>query len=194
MRKPYYSDEDLIIRYLQGDENSLILLIKRYQKRLFTYILYLVKDRSTAEDIFQDVFLKVIIQLKMKKYIEEGKFYQWLVRITRNLVIDHYRQSGKNPVITDSAGNDILTYVRIHDTNRQDEIITDEIQQTLKKMINLLPHEQREVLILRHYANMSFKDISELTQVSINTSLGRMRYALINLRKMMEKYNIQLSV
>ncbi|NLJ08106.1 MAG: sigma-70 family RNA polymerase sigma factor [Sphingobacteriales bacterium] len=194
MRKPFYSDEQLISRYINGDESSLITLVKRYQTRLFSYICYLVKDRTVAEDIFQDVFLKVIIQLKTKKYNEEGKFYQWIVRISRNMVIDYFRNSNKNPTVTDTAGNDILSYIRIPDTNREDEIIEDEIQYMLKKMINALPHEQREVLILRHYANMSFKDIAELTHVSINTALGRMRYALINLRKMMITHNIQLSV
>lgn len=194
MRKPFYSDEQLISRYINGDESSLITLVKRYQTRLFSYICYLVKDRTVAEDIFQDVFLKVIIQLKTKKYNEEGKFYQWIVRISRNMVIDYFRNSNKNPTVTDTAGNDILSYIRIPDTNREDEIIEEEIQFMLKKMINALPHEQREVLILRHYANMPFKDIAELTHVSINTALGRMRYALINLRKMMITHNIQLSV
>jgi len=193
MRKSILSDEQLVKLYINGDEDSLRIIINRYQSRLFTYIYYLVKDKSIAEDIFQDAFLKVITTIKNGRYNEEGKFFQWVVRISRNLVIDHFRRNTKNPVVTDTAGNEILSYLRIPETNREDEIIENEVQIILKKLINHLPHEQREVLILRHYANLSFKEISELTKVSINTSLGRMRYALINLRKLMELYKVELN-
>jgi len=193
MRKSILSDELLVKQYINGDENSLRILINRYQSKLFTYLLYLTRDKNVAEDVFQDVFVKVITTLKSGKYVEEGKFFQWVVRISRNLVIDYFRRSNKNPVVTDTAGNELLSYLRIPESNREDEIVETEIQQMLKKMINMLPHEQREVLILRHYSNMSFKDIAELTNVSINTALGRMRYALLNIKRMMIQHKVQLT-
>lgn len=183
-------DEKLIKAYLQGNENSLRILINRYKSRLFSYILFMVKDRVLAEDIFQDTFYKVITTLKSGKYQEEGKFYQWIVRIARNLVIDHFRKLKKAAIVTDSQGNDVIANLKIADRNREDEIIEQENHAMLKKLINSLPEEQKEVLIMRHYANLSFKEISELTNVSINTALGRMRYALLNMRKLMLKHNI----
>lgn len=192
MRQPLISDEQLVRNYLEGNEDCLRVIIRRHQSRLFTYIYYLVKDRYLAEDIFQDTFVKIINTLKEGKYKEEGKFYQWVVRIARNLVIDHFRRNSKMPVITDSAGNDILAGLKIFDENRQDQIIHEETRDTLKRLVHKLPKEQKEVLILRHYANLSFKEIAELTDVSINTSLGRMRYALMNLKKLIVKSRIAL--
>lgn len=192
MRQPLISDEQLVRNYLDGNEDSLRIIIHRHQSRLFTYIYYLVKDRYLAEDIFQDTFVKIINTLKEGKYKEEGKFYQWVVRIARNLVIDHFRRNTKMPVITDSAGNDILAGLKIFDDNRQDEIVREETKDTLKRLVHKLPREQKEVLVLRHYANLSFKEIADLTNVSINTSLGRMRYALLNLKKMIAKNHIPL--
>jgi len=185
-------DEELVKGYLQGDEECLRLLIKRYQRKLFSYILFMVKDRALAEDIFQDTFYKVISTLKGGKYHEEGKFYPWVVRISRNLVIDHFRKIKKMTVVTDSDGNDLLGKIKIAERNREDEITEQENHYMLKKLINSLPPEQKEVLILRHYADLSFKEIADLTHVSINTSLGRMRYALINMRKMIMKYNLSV--
>ncbi|MBT3301695.1 MAG: sigma-70 family RNA polymerase sigma factor [Bacteroidetes bacterium] len=192
MRKAIISDEMLIQNYLNGDENCLRQIINRHQSKLFSYILFLIKDRALAEDVFQDTFVKVINTLKSGKYKEEGKFYQWVVRIARNLVIDHFRKVKKMPLITDSSGNDLMASLKIVQYNREDEIIHDETISVLKKLIQSLPKEQKEVLILRHYADLSFKEISDLTNVSINTSLGRMRYALLNLRKMLVKHNINI--
>lgn len=190
MRKQIISDEDLIRKYLEGNEDCLRMLINRHQAKLFSYILFLVRDRVLAEDIFQDVFVKIIKTLKSGKYKEEGKFYQWVVRISRNLVIDHFRKTSKMPKITDSEGYDVMGNLKLSEINKEDEMVREETAEIVKKMIHKLPDEQKEVLVLRHYANMSFKEIANLTDVSINTSLGRMRYALINLRKMMEKHNI----
>ena len=192
MRQPIISDEQLVSNYLEGNEESLRIIIHRHQSKLFTYIYFLVRDRYLAEDIFQDTFVKIINTLKEGKYKEEGKFYQWVVRIARNLVIDHFRRNNKMPIVTDSEGNDILSSLKIIDNNRQDEIIQEETKETLKRLIHKLPKEQKEVLILRHYANLSFKEISDLTEVSINTSLGRMRYALMNLKKLIIKSRIAL--
>jgi len=193
MRKSILTDEVLVKQYINGDENSLRILINRYQSKLFSYLLFLTRDKNVAEDVFQDVFVKVITTLKSGKYIEEGKFFQWVVRISRNLVIDYFRRNTKNPVVTDTAGNELLSYLKIPESNKEDEIIETEVQTALKKMINMLPHEQREVLILRHYSNMSFKEIADLTNVSINTALGRMRYALMNIKRMMIQYKVQLT-
>jgi RNA polymerase sigma factor (sigma-70 family) len=192
MRKPIITDEQLIKKYQEGNEDCLRMLINRHQAKVFSYILFLVKDRVLAEDVFQDVFVKIINTLKEKKYKEEGKFYQWTMRIARNLIIDHYRRSSKMPMVTDSEGNDLMASLRFVDENKEDQIVKEETTDVLKRLIHKLPKEQKEVLILRHYANLSFKEISDLTHVSINTSLGRMRYALMNLRKMMEKNNITI--
>ncbi|MEA3497117.1 MAG: sigma-70 family RNA polymerase sigma factor [Bacteroidota bacterium] len=192
MRKQLISDRELVNDYINGDENSLRILINRHQAKLFSYILFLVKNRALAEDIFQDSFVKIVNTLKSGKYHEEGKFYQWIVRISRNLVIDHFRKSKKMTFVTDSEGNSLVEDLKIYEENREEEIVKDETIRKLKIMIHKLPTEQKEVLILRHYANLSFKDISDLTGVSINTSLGRMRYALINLRRIIEKNNIDI--
>jgi len=192
MRKPILSDEQLISQYINGNEDCLRMLINRHQSKLFSYIYFLVKDRLLAEDIFQDAFVKIINTLRSGRYKEEGKFYQWIIRISRNLVIDHFRKNNKMPVITDSEGKDVVGNLRLAEQNREDQIIQEEINETLKRLIYELPKEQKEVLILRHYANLSFKEIAEITDVSINTSLGRMRYALMNLRKMMEKHSISI--
>ena len=192
MTNPIISDEELVRKYLEGNEDCLRMIINRHQTKLFTYIYFLVRDKYLAEDIFQDTFVKVINTLKSHKYQEEGKFYQWVVRIARNLVIDHFRKTKKMPVITDSAGKDLLSHLKIPLSNREDDIVEEETTDQLKRLIHKLHREQKEVLILRHYANLSFKEISALTNVSINTSLGRMRYALMNLRKLMMKYNIAM--
>lgn len=192
MRSPIISDEELVSQYLGGNEACLRMIIQRHKSKLFTYIYFLVRDRTLAEDLFQDTFMKVINTLRSGKYQEEGKFYQWVVRIARNLVIDHFRRINKLPVVVDSEGRDVLNNFRILEQNREDEIEKEETHELLKRLIHELPREQKEVLVLRHYANLSFKEISDMTNVSINTSLGRMRYALINLRKMMLEHNISI--
>src|ERR1039458_589290 len=192
MRKPIISDEDLISQYLLGNEMCLKMLINRHKSKIFSSIYLLVKDRALAEDIFQDAFVKVINTLRRGSYQEEGKFLQWVIRIARNLVIDHFRKLSKLPVISDSEGNDVFSYISIADENREDEIMREQSHDRVRQLIQQLPEEQKEVLILRHYANLSFKEIADLTGVSINTALGRMRYALTNMRKLILKHQISL--
>jgi RNA polymerase sigma-70 factor (ECF subfamily) len=188
------SDQELINRYLTGNENCLEQLIHRHKNKVFSYILMVVKDKQHADDIFQDTFIKVIFTLRSGTYKEEGKFIQWVMRIAHNLVIDHFRKSRRIPIV-DSQNDEfnIFDNLRIYDESAEDRIINEQIHQDVRSLIEYLPPEQREVLVMRHYADMSFKDIAEQTGVSINTALGRMRYALINLRKLIEQKEITLS-
>ena len=188
------SDQELINRYLSGNEISLEQLIHRHKNKVFSYIFMVVKDKQHADDIFQDTFIKVINTLKSGSYKEEGKFIQWVMRIAHNLVIDHFRKSRRIPVI-DNLNNDynILDNLHIYDESAEERMITEQIHRDVRSLIDHLPAEQRDVLMMRHYADMSFKDIAEQTDVSINTALGRMRYALINLRKLIEKKEISLT-
>jgi RNA polymerase sigma-70 factor (ECF subfamily) len=145
-----------------------------------------VKDQYLAEDIFQDTFIKVINTLRSGRYNEEGKFLPWVLRIAHNLVIDHFRKEKRTPVITSADGTDILSLLQVNEESAEDRLLREQTHADLRAMIHLLPDEQKEVLIMRHYADLSFKEIADLTEVSINTALGRMRYALSNLRKMMK--------
>ena len=189
------SDQELIHRYLAGDEICLEQLIHRHKSKVYSYIHMVVKDKQSADDIFQDTFIKVIYTLKTGSYKEEGKFIQWVMRIAHNLVIDFFRKSKRIPII-DTINDDynFLDNIPIYDESHEEKIILEQIFQDIRNMIEYLPSEQREVLIMRHYADMSFKEIAEKTDVSINTALGRMRYALINLRKMVESKEIKLTV
>ncbi|MBE0641483.1 MAG: sigma-70 family RNA polymerase sigma factor [Bacteroidales bacterium] len=194
MKSHELSDKSLIHRYLTGDEKSLELIILRHKNRVYGYILMVVKDRQLADDIFQDTFIKVINTLKAGAYKEEGKFLQWVMRIAHNLIIDHFRRAKRIPVIDNSRDDfDIFSTIRVLDASVEDRMITDQIHEDIRKLVELLPEEQKEVLKMRHYARMSFKDIAEVTDVSINTALGRMRYALINLRKMIKEKDIVLT-
>lgn len=189
------SDQELIHRYLSGDESCLEQLINRHKTKVYSYIQMVIKDHQTADDIFQDTFIKVIYTLKSGTYKEEGKFIQWVMRIAHNLVIDYFRKAKRIPVIDNSNDEyNILDTLGMYDESVEDKIIVEQIHQDIRNMIEFLPPEQREVLVMRHYADMSFKDIAEQTDVSINTALGRMRYALINLRKMAERKEIKLSM
>lgn len=188
------SDKELVESYLKGNQSSFEILLNRHQSRVFAYIMMLVKDRQLADDIFQDAFIKVIRTLKSGTYNEEGKFIQWVMRIAHNLIIDHFRRSKRLP-IAESGSDDFQLIDRMGytDTSIEQKMVTDQIHEDLRKMIDYLPSEQREVLYLRMYAEMSFKDIAEMTNVSINTALGRMRYALINMRKMVKEKNVSLT-
>lgn len=187
-------DKDLISQYLNGNQLSLEKLISRHQNRVFAYILMVVKDKQLADDIFQDTFIKVINTIKSGAYKEEGKFIQWVMRIAHNLIIDYFRKSKRIPVIeNDKDDFDIFDTIRFTDPSVEDRMITEQIHQDVRKLIEYLPPEQKEVLFMRHYSEMSFKDIAEQTDVSINTALGRMRYALINLRKLIKEKNIILT-
>lgn len=187
------TDQELIRHYLAGDVSSLEELIKRHQRKLFSYIIHLVRDKQLAEDFFQDTFIKVINTLHSGAYNEEGKFLPWVTRIAHNLIIDHFRKSKRLPIAENSEEYDLMATLKVYDLNVEDRIITNQIHNDVRKLIEYLPDEQKEVLKLRHYHDMSFKDIAALTDVSINTALGRMRYALINLRKIIEEKNVILT-
>jgi RNA polymerase sigma-70 factor (ECF subfamily) len=186
------SDQELVHLYIQGNEACLEQLLKRHQRSIFSAIYLLVKNRALAEDIFQETFIKIIHTLRLGNYNEEGKFGPWAVRIGRNLTIDYIRKQKRNLTITDSDGNDILSYIQIAEESREDKLIQYQTEQNIKELVKRLPDEQREVLIMRHWGDMSFKDIADKTGVSINTALGRMRYALSNLRKMMDQQAVKM--
>ncbi len=188
------SEHELISNYLKGDHTCLQVLIQRHQSRLFAYIFMLVKDKMLADDIFQDTYVKVIKTLRSGKYNDEGKFIQWVMRIAHNLTIDHFRKSKKqNFVESYNPEYDIFDTIGLTDPSIEERMVTTQIHSDVKGLLKHLPEEQREVLYLRCYAGLSFKDISEQTEVSINTALGRMRYALINLRKYIEENKMVLT-
>lgn len=186
-------DKALIDRYLNGSEAALETLINRYKSKIYTHVIILVKDRETAEDIFQDTFIKVINTLKTGRYNEEGKFLPWVIRIAHNLAIDHFRKVKKMPMSRSDEDYDIFGTVSLSDNSIEHDIVQDQIYSDVRKLIDLLPEEQRQVVIMRHYQGMSFKEIAETTNVSINTALGRMRYAVLNIRKIVEEKNIVLT-
>ena len=185
-------DSTLISDYIQGNEAALAVLIKRHQQRLFSFIYSKVKNKNITEDIFQDTFIKVIRTLKKGNYNEEGKFLPWVMRISHNLVIDHFRKTNRMPSFKNTDEFDIFSVLSDGSLNAEKKIIQEQIYSDVKELVNELPEEQKEVLVMRMYKDMSFKEISENTGVSINTALGRMRYALINMRKLIEKHNIIL--
>ena len=184
MKLQLKSDQDLIHQYIHGQELCLEELIRRHKSKIYTSIYLLVKDSYLAEDIFQDTFIKVINTLKAGKYNEEGKFLPWVMRIAHNLVIDYFRKEKRTPVVTNVEGFDIFEVLHFNEESMEDRMVREQTHKDLKGLIHLLPSEQKEVLIMRHYGELSFKEIAEITDVSINTALGRMRYALNNLRKM----------
>ena len=186
-------DSSLIRDYLGGNENALGVLIDRHQHRIYSFIFSKVFDRDIAEDIFQDTFIKVIRTLKRGKYNEEGKFLPWVMRIAHNLVIDHFRKNKRMPKFDNNGDFNIFSVLSDDSLNAEKQIIKDQIECDVKELIKELPEDQLEVLTMRIYKDMSFKEISERTGVSINTALGRMRYALINLRKIIEKRNLILT-
>ena len=185
-------DSVLVCDYIQGNEFCLEILIKRHQQRIYSFIYSKVQSRDITEDIFQDTFIKVIRTLKKGKYNEEGKFLPWVMRIAHNLVIDHFRKSNRIPLFRNTDEFDIFSVLGDGELNAEKKMIKEQILNDVSELVSELPEEQREVLIMRVYRDMSFKEISENTGVSINTALGRMRYALINLRKIIEKNKIIL--
>ena len=188
------SDKQLISEYLSGKTISLERLIHRHQSKVFAYILMIVKDKQLADDIFQDTFIKVIKTIRGGSYKEEGKFIQWVMRIAHNLIIDHFRKSRRIPVIDNNHDEfDIFETIKFTDPSVEEMMVTSQIHQDLRELVGMLPQEQKDVLVMRHYYNMSFKDIAEQTDVSINTALGRMRYALINLRKLIKEKEVILT-
>jgi len=186
-------DALLVKKYVEGDENALTLLINRHQSKIFGFIYSKISDRDISNDIFQDTFIKVIRTLKSKSYNEEGKFLPWVMRIAHNLIIDHYRKTKKMPLFRETEEFSIFSIMSDDSLTIENKIIRDQVEIDLKKLIEELPADQKEVLVMRMYQDMSFKEISEITGVSINTALGRMRYALMNMRKVIDKHQIILT-
>ena len=192
-----YTDSQLITKYKQGSEKALSTLIERHQKDLFTYIFYKIMDEDLANDVFQDTFMKIIITFKENRYNEEGKFILWAKRIAHNLIIDHFRLKTKHNKVSESSFDNeefsIFDLIAENEENIEERLISKQINDDLFKMLHLLPENQQEVIKLRFFDGLSFKEIADQTETSINTTLGRVRYALINLRKIMEENHIILT-
>lgn len=193
MKADHLDDKELIKRYLSGNEISLEIIINKHKRRVYSYIFNVVKNQALADDIFQDTFIKVINTLKSGAYNEEGKFVHWVMRIAHNLVIDYFRKKKRFPIKESHNEKDVFETLNLYTESIEDVMIVEQIHQDLKTLIEYLPAEQKEVLILRHYVGMSFKEIAEETNVSINTALGRMRYAILNIRRLVEENTISLT-
>ncbi len=192
MQVQQFPDNKLVKLYLSGHEEALGELVNRHKDRIYTYIFMFVRDSYLAEDLLQETFIKVIDKLRTGKYQEQNKFLPWISRVAYNLCVDYYRREKRLPKVTTRDGFDIFSVLKFSDASVEEKIIEDQTVVRVRNLIDQLPDEQKEVLILRHYSDMSFKEISEVTGVSINTALGRMRYALINLRKLMSAKNITI--
>ncbi|WP_340073893.1 RNA polymerase sigma factor [Leptobacterium sp. I13] len=186
-------DSTLIEKYLKGDETALEILINRHSQKIYSFVFSKVFDRDVTEDIFQDTFIKVIKTLKRGAYNEEGKFLPWVMRIAHNLTIDYFRKNNRMPKFEGNDDFNIFSFISDSSLNAEKQIIKDQVESDLRRLIEELPEDQKEVLVMRMYKDMSFKEIAETTGVSINTALGRMRYAIINLRKIINKKNIVLT-
>ena len=186
-------DASLVKEYVAGNEDALAKLIKRHESKIYGFIYSKIPDRDITNDIFQDTFIKVIKTLKSNSYNEEGKFLPWVLRISHNLVVDHYRKTKKMPMFRETEEFSIFSIMSDDSLTIENKIISEQVEMDLKKLIEELPADQKEVLVMRMYQDMSFKEISESTGVSINTALGRMRYALMNLRKVIDKHQIVLT-
>ncbi len=191
-----YSDNELILLFQGGSNLALSSLVNRYKERIFSSVLYLVKDRTLAEDIFQDTFIKIIETLRTKNYNEEGKFLPWALRIAHNLCVDHFRKIKRRPAVVTTDATEVRDVFEIlgigTDDNAEQRMMKEQSYASIHKMLDYLPKEQKEVVVLRHFGDLSFKEIAEITDCSINTALGRMRYGLMNLRKMVVEYDIAL--
>jgi RNA polymerase sigma-70 factor (ECF subfamily) len=189
------SDEELVKKFISGESQCIDLLLDRHHQRIYSFILLMVRQRDLAEDIFQDVFVKVIHSLRSGKYAENGRFTSWVMRIAHNLVIDHFRKQKSQQIISnDQYSYDIFNHSRFADRTIEDKMVYDQLLSEVAELVELLPNSQKEVIKLRHYFGLSFKEIAEETNVSINTALGRMRYALINMRKMMDERKMSLTI
>ncbi len=188
------NDNELVQRFIEGDQNSLEILIHRHKGRIYSYIVLIVKNQELAEDVFQETFIKVIRSLKRGKYVENGKFVSWVLRISHNLIIDHFRKEKlQGTVSNESNGIDIFNSQKFSEETIEDQMVNDQILSEVKELIKELPEDQQQVIYMRHYMGLSFKEIAEQTEVSINTALGRMRYALINLRKLIRQKKLMLT-
>jgi RNA polymerase sigma factor (sigma-70 family) len=189
------SDYELIQQFIKGDHSCFEEIIHRHKKKVYAYISLYIRDQALVEDIFQDTFLKVIQSVRAGKYQDNGKFVSWVMRIAHNLIIDHFRRLKQmNTMSNDDYESDLFNSKKLSDDNIEDIIVKVQIRKDVRRLIGHLPDDQREVVILRHYAGLSFREIADITDVSINTALGRMRYALINMRKIMEEKKINLSI
>ncbi len=186
-------DAVLVKNYVGGDESALATLIDRYQSKIYGFIYSKIANRDVCDDIFQDTFIKVIKTLKSGSYNEEGKFLPWVMRISHNLIVDYFRKAKKMPMQRDTEEYSVFSYLSDTSPNIENQIILDQVELDLSRIIDELPDDQKEVLVMRIYQDLSFKEIADLTGVSINTALGRMRYALLNLRKVIEKNQIILT-
>ncbi len=186
------TDQQLIHLYVDGDSDAFSTIVLRYKEKIFTSIYLLVKDRYLAEDFFQEVFIKVIDTLRAGKYTDEGKFLPWAMRIAHNMCVDHFRKVKRTPTIKTSDDKDIFEVLNFFEPGADQKMMANQSHDRVRRLVDMLPEDQREVIILRHYADLSFKEISDLTNCSINTALGRMRYGLINLRKMVTEKQITL--
>jgi RNA polymerase sigma factor (sigma-70 family) len=186
------SDNQLVQSFQEGNNAALEILVNRHKDKIFTSINILVKDKYLAEDLFQDVFIKIIDTLRNKRYNEEGKFLPWAMRIAHNLCVDHFRKVKRTPTITTSDDRDIFEVINVMEDGADKAIIKNQSHDRIRTILDMLPEEQREVIVLRHYADLSFKEIAQMTNCSINTALGRMRYGLLNMRRIMAEKQIAL--
>ena len=188
------SDQHLLNNYRSGDQSAISKLIERHKRRVRDYIYMMVKDNDVADDIFQETFIKVIRVIDEGRYTDNGKFLSWILRIAHNQVIDHFRAQRQNKSVSEAeAGYDVLGTLKLSERTVEDSMVCEQIERDVRALVELLPSEQREVVIMRYFSGLSFKEIAEQTDVSINTALGRMRYALINLRRMIKEKNLILS-
>ena len=189
------TDEELALSYIDGNNKAFDLLLSRTKTKLFTYIMFVVRDRDVADDIFQETFVKVIVKLQQRKYTNSGKFSAWLVRIAHNVIMDWYREQKSEKIVEPTEDNDLSNLCSaLLDMNVENRYVNTQVLKDVKKMMNMLPPTQREVVFMRFYQEMSFKEIAEATGVSINTSLGRMRYAILNLRRMAREHGVALQL
>lgn len=187
------SDKDLLLLYLQGQQSAFTTLINRHKRRVFSYILVSVRNRDVANDLFQDVFIKVIKVIRLGEYNDEGKFIQWVLRIAHNVVIDYFRKNKRDPFVETTYDDfDLMDTIAVHDESAEEKMIASQVLVDVKNLITYLPDDQKQIIEMRMYADMSFKDIASELNISINTALGRMRYALINMRKLIDKHKIVL--
>ncbi len=195
MKKSELNDQELVQAYIKGDQSAIESLITRHRSKVYTYIILTIKNQQLAEDLFQETFIKVIQSLRGGKYKDNGRFLSWVIRIAHNLIIDHFRKEKQmNSISNDDTEVDLFNSQKFSDKNIEEIIVSSQIKSELRTLINELPSDQREVVLLRHYGELSFKEIADQTGVSINTALGRMRYALINLRKMINERELSLTV
>ena len=190
------SDEQLALAYIYGNNRAFDELLSRSQDKIFSYIMYVVKDEDLANDLFQETFLKIITKMQNGRYTDSGKFIWWATRIAHNVIIDHFRAVKSNKITEQGKDNDLskLSNNSLLDINRESELANEQVMKDVKRLMDSLPETQREVVFMRYYQDLSFKEIAEQTKVSINTSLGRMRYALINLRKLTREYGVNLTI